>query len=154
MASGKKNKLIKILALSGILYYLLLRTTKALIVSLKSYAIQNFDFGAKKIYMRLNFEAKNPIKVGVVIKRISGDVYVNGLLSGWISNDINFYLGANGTSVIPVVAELSIDGLTDAVLHTLESGEEHNTIAFNGTVETELAKIPIQVETTDEKFEV
>lgn len=154
MASEKKNKLVKILALSGILYYLILRTTKALIVSLKSYAIQSFDFGQEKINIRLNFEVKNPIKVGVVIKRISGDIYINGQLSGWISNDMNFYLGANGTSVVTVIAELSSPELINAVMLRTEGGMEHNTIAFNGTVETELATIPIQVETTDEYFEV
>lgn len=128
------KQIVKI-GLGGLLlYYGILRGARALVVGIKSYSFRNIDLANGTVGLNLNFYIKNPLFVGLTLKGIKGYVYAQGQKVGYINTEINYYLSGGGrTHVVPVVVNLVLGGLADAVLANIQSGDIRTlTVAFDG----------------------
>lgn len=143
------NNITKI-AIGGLaLWYFVLRGASAVITKLKSYSIRYIDLTNKQLDINLSFYIKNPLFVGIELKKISGDIYIQGNKCGMIDTQLDYYLSGLHTHIIPIVANLDIEDLGQSVITNIQSGNVRTlTIAFNGAIHVGEYGIPIPLEIT------
>ena len=143
------NKIARIGLGIGLLWYGILRGAKSLVVRVSSWAFREIDFANNTISLYLNLAIKNPLLIGVTVKGIQGDVYIQGIKAGYINMSYDYFLGGGKTHVLPVIVNLDISGVSDAVVANIRTGDFKNiTAAFDGKViagKYEIA-IPLQFE--------
>lgn len=144
---SKKKRIIWIAAIAAGAYYIVLRRAKALITNIRSWRFSHIDINTGLIYINLNFTIQNPLNVGLTLRGVHGDVFVNGILAGRINNEYKFYLTSEKTSVLPVQVALNMSMLTEALLHGLQNGE-NISLAFNGNmyIGSLRVAVPVQIE--------
>ena len=139
----------KILLGVGLLYYGVLRGARSLIIKVKSYSFAGIDITNGTVSLYLNMLVKNPLVVGVPIKGVTGDVYVQGYKVGYVNMSYDYYLAGGKTHIIPVVVNLVMGDVAQGALLNIQSGDIRNlTIAFDGKVYAgqKLIGIPVQFE--------
>lgn len=143
------NNAAKIVFGLALLWWGVLRGASALVVGLRSWAFRGINTNNGTMDLTLNFMVKNPLVVGLTLKGVYGDVYVQGQKVGIINSAYNYYLSGGHTHIIPVVVSLDMAGLGQAAITNIQSGDVRTlTIAFNGRllVGNYGVPVPIQIE--------
>ena len=134
---------------AGLIYLALLKISRSLVVGVRSFQFKSVDLTNKTVSLAINMEIKNPLIFGITITGIQGDVYMQGMKVGYVNTSYNYYLAGGHTHVLPVIVNLSIGALGDAVIQNIQTGDIRTlTIAFNGRVLAGKLKLtmPVQVE--------
>lgn len=133
----------------GLLWYGVLRGAKGLVVRIKNYTFRSVDISNMTVSLNLNLLVKNPLLIGLTIKNVQGDVYVQGHNVGYVNTVLNYYIAGGKTHVLPVVVNLNMASVGQAALLNIQSGDIRTlTIAFNGKmyVSKYNAPVPLQFE--------
>ena len=148
MEISMKN-ITKIAIGGAMIWYFVLRGASAVITKVKSYSIRYIDIANKQLDINLSFYIKNPLFVGIELKRLSGDIYIQGNKCGAIDTQLDYFLSGLHTHIIPVVANIDMEDLSQSVIANIQSGDIRTlTIAFNGAIHVGKYGIPIPVEIT------
>ena len=134
---------------AGLLWFGILRGAKGLVVRIKSYSFRSIDLTNNTVSLNLNLLIKNPLLVGLTIRGVMGDVFVQGYKVGTINTAYDYYLAGGHTHVLPVVVNLQMASVGQAALLNIQSGDIRTlTIAFNGKlfVGSRTIGIPLQFE--------
>ena len=119
----------------GLLWYGVLRGAKGLVVRLKSYSFRSVNLNDSTVSLNLNLLIKNPLLVGLTIKGVLGDVFVQGHKVGTVNTAYDYYLAGGKTHILPVVVNLNMASVGQAALLNIQSGDIRTlTIAFNGKI--------------------
>lgn len=119
----------------GLLYYGVLRGAKSLIVKVKDWHFAGVDVVNGRVALYLNLMIKNPLLVGIQIKGVTGDVYVQGNKCGYVNMSYDYNLAGGHTHIIPVVVNLLMGDVANSALLNIQSGDVRNlTVAFDGSV--------------------
>lgn len=133
----------------GLLYYGILRGAKALIVGIHSYALRGISIMNGTIDLTLNFIIKNPLFVGLTLRGIKGDIYIQGINVGGVNMQYDYFISGGHTHVIPVVATLQAMEIGSAALANIQSGNVQSlTIAFDGYIYISKYNVPVPVQVT------
>ena len=120
---------------AGLLWYGVLRGAKGLKIGCQSFAFKNISLANGTADVQLNIYIKNPLLVGVKIKGIQGDVYVQDQKVGKVDMQYDYNLSGGKTHIIPVVVNLTFNETLQAALVLIQSGSIENlTAAFDGKV--------------------
>lgn len=134
---------------AGLLWFGILRGARGLVVRIKSYSFRSIDLPNNTVSLNLNLLIKNPLLVGLTIKGVLGDVFVQGYKVGTVNTAYDYYLAGGHTHVLPVVVNLNMSQVGQAALLNIQSGDIRTlTIAFNGKlfVGSRTIGIPLQFE--------
>ena len=116
-----------------LLYYGVLRGAKGLQVKMHSYEFKGVDVASGTIRLDLNILVKNPLLVGLLLKSVQGDVYVQGIKAGYINTLLDYTISGGKTHIIPLVVNLKIAELGQAVLANINSGDVNSlSVKFDG----------------------
>ena len=119
----------------GLLYYGVLRGAKGLVVKVHSYSFRGISFTDNTVSLNLNLSIKNPLLIGLTIKGVLGDVYVQGQKVGTVNTTYDYYLAGGKTHILPVIVNLQTSSLGEAALQNIQSGNIQTlTISFNGKI--------------------
>ena len=141
------ESIIKLGAGAALLWYGVLRGAKGLIVKVYNYTFRGIDTTTGTVQLSLNFLVKNPLLVGLTLKGISGDIYIQGQNVGFVNTTVDYYLSGGHTHIVPVVANLTMAGAAAAALANIQSGDVRTlTISFNGRVLVGTWNVPIPVQ--------
>lgn len=138
---------LKICAAFGLGWWAVLRGINALVVGVKSWQFKGLDLSNGIVDFTINFVIKNPLIVGLTLKRISGDLYIQGQKVGYINSVYDYFLSGGHTHQIPVGIRIKISQLGSAVIANIQTGDIKSlTIAFDGqiTVGSAGVSLPIQ----------
>ena len=141
------SKAAKILGGAALLWWGVLRGASALMVGIKSWAFRGIDLDNGNVDITLNFLIKNPLFVGLTLKSITGDIYVQGQKVGIVNGTYNYYLSGGHTHQIPVIVRLNMGNVGQAALLNIQSGDVRTlTIAFDGKLYIGKANVPVPVQ--------
>ncbi len=148
MEISMKN-ITKIAIGGALVWYFILRGASAVITKLKSYSIRSIDIANRELDINLSFYIHNPLFVGIELKKISGDIYIQGNKCGEIDTQLDYFLSGLHTHIVPVVANLDMKDLSQSIITNIQTGDIRTlTIAFNGAIHVGKYGIPIPVEKT------
>lgn len=140
------NELAKILGGAALLWWGVLRGASALVVGIKSWAFRGLDLTTGTVDITLNFLIKNPLIVGLTLKGIQGDVYVQGQNVGTVAMNYDYYLSGGHTHQIPVIVRLNMANVGQAALLNIQSGDVRTlTLAFDGKLLIGSAGVPVPI---------
>lgn len=127
------ERLLKIGAGLGLLWYGVLRGARGLVVGVQSYSFRGLSLTDGTVSFYLNILVKNPLVVGLTLKGVVGDVYIQGQRVGKVNTAYDYYLAGGKTHIIPVVVDLQLSGLGQAAILNIQSGDVRSlTIGFDG----------------------
>lgn len=145
----KAKKVLIASSLAIVLYMIAVRGIRNVDVAVKSVVFRSMDFLASLVYLTVNLAVKNPLSIGVTVRGITGDLYINGQLAGKVNQNMNTYLTGGSESILPVDATISVNNVTQIVLDAITVRDFSSVvIAFNGSVlvgDLNIA-IPVQFE--------
>ena len=134
---------------AAFLWYGILRGAKALMVGVRDFSFRGLNMTDGTVSLNLNFLIKNPLLVGLKLKGIRGEVYAQGQQVGYINTTIDYYLSGGHTHVVPVVVNLQVAELGQAVMLNIQSGDIRTlTIAFAGKIYVGSQNIGVPVDIT------
>lgn len=143
------GRIIKIGIGAAFLWYGILRGAKALVVGVRDFSFRGVNIESGNVSLNLNFLIKNPLLVGITLKAIRGDVYMQGQKVGYINTTIDYYLSGGHTHIIPVVVNLNVSELGQAAILNIQSGDIRTlTVAFDGKIYVGSREIGIPVDIT------
>ena len=129
------NKIAKIALGAGLLWYGVLRGAKALVIGVRDWKFGGINLEANTVQLYLNFLIKNPLFVGITLRSIQGDIYIQGQKAGYINTTVDYYLSGFHTHVVPVVVNLDMGGVLKSVLANIMSEDVRSlTISFDGKI--------------------
>lgn len=129
------EKLLKIGLGLGLIWYGVLRGAKGLVLKVDSYSFRNIDLTNNTVSLNLNLLIKNPLLVGLTIKGVVGNVYVQGVQVGNVNTTYNYYISGAATHILPVIVNLHIGSVGEAAMRNIASGDIRSlTIDFDGKV--------------------
>lgn len=129
------NKTVKILAGFGLLYYTVLRGVNAITVGIRGAQFVGVDLAKKEVQVKLFFYIKNPLLIGVKLRAITGDVYMQGMKVGYVNSSYDYFLSGGKTQTVPVTVICNIASLSEAMIANIQSGNIQTlTIAFDGYI--------------------
>lgn len=141
------EKIAKIGLGCALLYYAVLRGARGLVIKVQSWSFRNIDLDAQTVSLNINMLIKNPLLVGLTIKGVKGDVYMQGLKVGYVNTTFNYYLAGGHTHVLPVIVNLGIGDLGQAIWQNIQSGNINTlTVAFDGKVYVGDVNVPVPVQ--------
>lgn len=143
------NKIVRWGLGLGLLWYGVLRGARGLVVKIHSYSFRSISLTDNTVSLNLNLLIKNPLFVGVTIKGVSGDVYMQGQKVGTVNTIYDYYLAGGRTHVLPVIVNLNTVDVGQAALLNIQSGDIRSlTIAFDGKllVSNYSVGVPLQFE--------
>ncbi len=127
------TRLLKIVTGAALLYYAILRGARGLVVGVKSYSFRGIDLNNGTVSFFLNILVKNPLVVGLTLKGVKGNVYIQGQNVGQVNTRYDYYLSGGHTHIIPVIVNLQLAGLGQAAILNIQSGDVRTlTIGFDG----------------------
>ena len=143
------RKIVKIGLGLGLLWFAVLRGAKGLVVRVSSYSFRSVSLVNNTVSLNLNLLIKNPLLVGLTIKGVVGDVFVQGLKVGSVNTTYDYYIAGGRTHILPVIVDLDMSSVGEAAMLNIQSGDVHTlTIAFNGKlmVGEYGVSVPLQLE--------
>lgn len=141
------DKWLKIGLGVGLLWYGVLRGASAIVVKVQDYMLRTFNIQNKTVSVSINFYIKNPLFVGVTLNNIVGDVYIQGVNVGAVNQDLNYFIAGGKTHIIPVIVDLQLSSLSEAVWRNIESGDVHTlTVDFDGKLYVGKYNVGVPVE--------
>lgn len=127
------NSWAKLLVGGALLWYGVLRGVKGLVAKVYSYSFRSINFSDLSVSLNLNISVKNPLFVGLQLKGVMGDVFVQGHKVGSANTSYNYYLSGGKTHIIPVVVTLNLADVGQAALLNIQSGDVRTLqISFDG----------------------
>lgn len=144
------NKTVGIIAGLGLLYYTVLRGASALTIGIRGYQLSGVDLVNKTVQVRLNFYIKNPLFVGIKLRGIVGDVYMQGMKVGSINSSYDYFLSGGGkVHSVPVTVTCSMASLGEAMIANIQSGNVQTlTVAFDGSIRIGKNGVAIPIQKT------
>ena len=126
-------KLGKILLGAGLIWFGVLRGASAMVVRLQSWRLEKISVSDGMIGVLLNIFVKNPLFVGMTIKRISGDIYLNGDKVGYVDHELNYHLAAGKSQIVPVSINIDASASANTLVNNILNGANGAyTFAFDG----------------------
>lgn len=130
-----KNEWLKIAMGAGLLWYGVLRGARGLKIGCQSFEFDHIDVANGTADIKLNIYIKNPLLIGVKLKGIQGDVYIQDQKAGTVDMQYDYKISGGKTHIIPIIVKLAISGTAQAALSLIQSGQIQNlTVAFDGKV--------------------
>ena len=143
----KARKMAIIGTIAAVLYYGVLRGLKALSVRLQSIGLYGFDYEHNLVNLSAMFAIYNPLFVGLTLRGVQGEVYINGQHAGFVNHPMNSFLASGVESYVEVGIALNMSELSSAILAQLQTGNMSDvTISFNGSVFVGDAKVGLPVQ--------
>lgn len=143
------HKIVKIGAIGaglGLLWYGIKRGAKSLVFGVQNYSISAIDLSEGTAALNLNLSIRNPLMVGVTIRGITGDVYVEDRLVGRINMRYDYFISGGKTHVIPIIVNLDLSQIGPAIMANITSGDINTLdIKFDGKVAVTNCSVPIPV---------
>lgn len=99
--------------------------------------------------VKLFFYIKNPLLIGVKLRAIVGDVYMQGMKVGYVNSSYDYFLSGCKTHVIPVTVTCGIAQLGEAMIANIQSGNIQTlTVSFDGYITAGKNGVTIPVQKT------
>lgn len=141
------EKLLKIGLGFGLLWYGVLRGAKGLVVRIYNYSFRSVSLTDGTVSLNLNLLIKNPLLVGLTIKNVTGDVYVQGQRVGYVNTSYDYYIAGGKTHILPVIVNLQMGDLLQSALLNIQSGDIRTlTVAFNGKLYVSNYSVPVPLQ--------
>lgn len=120
---------------------------KGLVVGVSKVLLKGIDLSQGVAQVQLNVSVRNPLPVGVKVKDITGSVYANGVQIGYVNTVFDYLLGGERTHILPVVVNLTAQGMGEALWKNIQTGNINNLILdFNGQLHVTKLNIAVPVE--------
>lgn len=120
---------------------------KGLVVGVSKVLLKGIDLSQGIAQVQLNVSVRNPLPVGVKVKDITGSVYVNGVQIGYVNTVFDYLLGGERTHILPVIVNLTADGMGQALWNNIQTGNINNLILdFDGQLHVTKLNIAVPVE--------
>lgn len=143
------EKALKIIGGISLIWFGVLRGASAMVVGIRSWVLNRISTVDGEMNITLNFIIKNPLFVGLTLRGIKGDVYIQGISVGSIDHAMNYYLSGGHTHVIPVGVDLDLRDLGQAAILNIQSGDVKTlTVAFAGKLFVGAHNVGVPVEVT------
>ena len=121
---------------AGLLYFSIKEGIKRLVVDVYSYSFAELSLVEKIVRLNLNLRIKNTLPVGVNVKRLVGKIYMQGSEVGYVDTKYNYYIDGFKTHVLPVVINLDLSSVKDAIIENIKTGDVNTLkIEFVGNVQ-------------------
>ena len=141
-----RNWLVLVIG-GALLWYGIRRGTKNLITKVYSYSFRSINITDLTVSLNLNILVKNPLMVGVTLKGVTGDVYMQGHKVGVVNTTYDYYLAGGKTHIVPVIVTLQMAEIGEAALLNIQSGNIQNlNISFDGKLYASNYNLPIPVQ--------
>lgn len=144
--SKSNSKAITIIAGIALLFFGVLRGATALSISLYQWGVKNMnamDMTADVVFKLL---IKNPLLVGVRLRGIMGDVYINGKKAGEIHNTYDYKLSGMKSHIVPISVEVFGTDMISVLLSNLQQSLDQDIdVRFDGKVMVGNISIPIDI---------
>lgn len=119
----------------GVLYLAYRSAIKELVVGVEKVSLYGLNIEKGIAAIQLNVKIYNPLPIGVTIQKITGKVYASGVQIGLLDTTLNYYLGGEREHVLPVVVNLTAQGMGEALWKNIQTGNVNNlVIDFNGEI--------------------
>lgn len=120
---------------------------KGLVVGVSKVLLKGIDLSQGVAQVQLNVSVRNPLPVGVKVKDITGSVYANGVQIGYVNTVFDYLLGGERTHILPVVVNLTAQGMGEALWKNIQTGDINNLILdFDGQLHVTKLNIAVPVE--------
>lgn len=143
-----KSKNIVLVGGAALLYFGVLRGAKSLYLGIKDYHFKNLDLMNQTVDFVIRFLIKNTLFVGVRIKSLTGNIYIQGEKVGTINANYDKYLAGNTNWDVDVPISIDMKNLAQAVVNNILSGDIRTlTIMFDGAIViggTGLVRVPFK----------
>lgn len=144
--SKSNSKAITIIAGIALLFFGVLRGATALSVSLYQWGVKNVNIADMTADLVFKMLIKNPLLVGVRLKGIQGDVYINGKQSGAVNNVYDYQLSGMKSHVIPITVEIFGTELISVIANNLQQSLDKDiNVRFNGKIMVGNISIPVDI---------
>lgn len=120
---------------------------KGLVVGVSKVLLKGIDLSQGVAQVQLNVSVRNPLPVGVKVKDITGSVYANGVQIGYVNTVFDYLLGGERTHILPVVVNLTAQGMGEALWKNIQTGDINNLVLdFDGQLHVTKLNIAVPVE--------
>lgn len=120
---------------------------KGLVVGVSKVLLKGIDISQGVAQVQLNVSVRNPLPVGVKVKDITGSVYANGVQIGYVNTVFDYLLGGERTHILPVIVNLTADGMGQALWNNIQTGNINNLVLdFDGQLHVTKLNIAVPVE--------
>lgn len=120
---------------------------KGLVVGVSKVLLKGIDLSQGVAQVQLNVSVRNPLPVGVKVKDITGSVYANGVQIGYVNTVFDYLLGGERTHILPVIVNLTADGMGQALWNNIQTGNINNLVLdFDGQLHVTKLNIAVPVE--------
>lgn len=120
---------------------------KGLVVGVSKVLLKGIDLSQGVAQVQLNVSVRNPFPVGVKVKDITGSVYANGVQIGYVNTVFDYLLGGERTHILPVIVNLTADGMGQALWNNIQTGNINNLVLdFDGQLHVTKLNIAVPVE--------
>lgn len=120
-----------------------------LVVGVQKVTLRSIDVNAGTTSVNLYLTIQNPLPFGVRLNKLVGDLYAQGTKVGYINTQFDYLLGGERTHAIPVVVNLSFEGVTRALWDNIQTGNVSTLkIDFNGSLYVTKANIAVPLDLT------
>ncbi len=120
---------------------------KGLVVGVSKVLLKGIDVSQGVAQVQLNVSVRNPLPIGVKVKDITGSVYANGVQIGYVNTVFDYLLGGERTHILPVVVNLTAQGMGEALWKNIQTGDINNLILdFDGRLHVTKLNIAVPVE--------
>ena len=137
------------------LYWAIYGVAKRLVIKVQEWKFSGLNLGAGTVSLDLNFLIKNPTLVGITLRTVQGDIYVNGEKAGYVNTKLDYALTGGHTHIVPIVVNMYLSSLGPGVSSTIERGDINALeVAFDGAiyVGAKNIRIPISKQLTYEEM--
>ena len=131
----------------GALYIAFRVAVKELVVGVQKVTLRALDVVNGTAAVQLNVSVRNPLPFGVKVQNITGDVYAGGVQVGTVNTRFDYLCGGERTHILPVIVNLTAEGLGNALWNNIQTGNIHNlVIDFNGQLHVTRLNIAVPIE--------
>lgn len=106
-----------------------------LVVGVQKVLLAGLNIEQGIVQLQVNVSIKNPLPIGVTVKDVVGDVYLQGVKVGVVKTAFDYYLGGSKVHVLPVIVTLTASGVGQALWKNIQTGDVKNlVIDFDGKI--------------------
>lgn len=120
---------------------------KGLVVGVSNVLLKGLDIANGKAQVQINVSVRNPLPVGVKVNDVVGEVYVGNTQVGYVNTQLNYLCSGEKTHVLPVIVNLTSQGLGQALWNNIQTGNINNlVISFDGALRVTKLNIRVPLE--------
>lgn len=132
---------------AGALYVIYRIAVQNLVVGIQRAFLYGLNIEKGIAAVQLNVSLQNPLPFGVTVKNIVGTVYAGGVPIGTVNTTLNYYVGGAKVHILPVIVNLTADGMGQAVWQNIQTGNINNlVISFDGKIHATKLNIGIPLQ--------